>query len=103
MVNLSLVSMGTVVAFLSLVQLFVQPLLNLLTTMAQFIMLKLYLKRINEILAIDDAKNNADKNIGDKIQEISVKNVFFRYSTFEPDVLKGVCITNPRENMYKWC
>lgn len=55
MVNLSLVSMGTVVAFLSLVQLFVQPLLNLLTTMAQFIMLKLYLKRINEILAIDDA------------------------------------------------
>lgn len=93
MVNLSLVSMGTVVAFLSLVQLFVQPLLNLLTTMAQFIMLKLYLKRINEILAIDDAKNNADKNIGDKIQEISVKNVFFRYSTFEPDVLKGVCIT----------
>lgn len=85
--------MGTVVAFLSLVQLFVQPLLNLLTTMAQFIMLKLYLKRINEILAIDDAKNNADKNIGDKIQEISVKNVFFRYSTFEPDVLKGVCIT----------
>ena len=43
MVNLSLVSMGTVVAFLSLVQLFVQPLLNLLTTMAQFIMLKLYL------------------------------------------------------------
>ena len=49
MVNLSLVSMGTVVAFLSLVQLFVQPLLNLLTTMAQFIMLKLYLKRINEI------------------------------------------------------
>ena len=47
--------MGTVVAFLSLVQLFVQPLLNLLTTMAQFIMLKLYLKRINEILAIDDA------------------------------------------------
>ena len=53
----------------------------------------LYLKRINEILAIDDAKNNADKNIGDKIQEISVKNVFFRYSTFEPDVLKGVCIT----------
>lgn len=51
------------------------------------------MKRINEILAIDDAKNNADKNIGDKIQEISVKNVFFRYSTFEPDVLKGVCIT----------
>ena len=76
MVNLSLVSMGTVVAFLSLVQLFVQPLLNLLTTMAQFIMLKLYLKRINEILAIDDAKNNADKNIGDKIQEISVKMFF---------------------------
>lgn len=44
--------------------------------MAQFIMLKLYLKRINEILAIDDAKNNADKNIGDKIQEISVKMFF---------------------------
>lgn len=93
MVNLNLVSMGTVIAFLSLAQLFLQPLLNLLTTIAQFIMLKLYLKRINEILSIDDTKKNANKNIGDRIQEISVENIFFRYSTFEPDVLKGICIT----------
>ncbi|MGN8786588.1 peptidase domain-containing ABC transporter, partial [Blautia sp. HCP3S3_D9] len=92
MVNCDLISAGTVVAFLSLAQLFLQPLLNILSTIVQYVMIKIYLERINEILAIDNSEKCGEKNIGNDIQGIAVENVFFRYSAFEPDILKGVCI-----------
>ena len=79
-------------AFLSLSQLFLQPLLNMLSTIVQYVMIKLYLERINEILAIDNSEEYGEKNIGNDIQGIAVENVFFRYSAFEPDILKGICI-----------
>lgn len=77
---------------MSLAQLFLQPLLNILSTIVQYVMIKLYLERINEILAIDNSEKCGEKNIGNDIQGIAVENVFFRYSAFEPDILKGVCI-----------
>ncbi len=92
MVSVNLLSMGTVVAFLSLAQLFLSPLLNILTAIIQFIMVKLYLNRINEILVIDNEKKYSEKRLDNEIKKITVENVFFRYSAFEADILKGICI-----------
>lgn len=90
MINSGELSMGVLVAFISLAQLFLQPLLNILTTITQYILLKLYLVRINEIISIKECEKGLQRNTINYISEISVKNVYYRYSSFEPDVLKDI-------------
>ena len=90
MINMAMLSMGTLVAFISLAQLFLQPLLNILITITQYILLKLYLTRINEILSINDETKYLEKNTIENVKEISVQNICYRYSSFEPDILKGI-------------
>lgn len=84
----STITIGTVVAFLSLAQAFISPLLGILNTVIQIIMLKLYFQRVDDVFFLKE-ESDSNQKIGE-INEIKFESVDFKYSEYDKKVLNNV-------------
>lgn len=88
-------TIGQLVSFSAIAALFFSPLITILDSYSELIVVKSYFAKINEILI---EKNQIDKPDmkEDCINKIEFRNVSFKYSAFEENVLQNINFTVKR-------
>lgn len=86
------ITIGTVVAFLSLVGLFLKPLVGLTSLYNDFLVLKVYLDKLSEILNTRMVEGHSVEGVEEALQ-IKIDDVSFSKSVFEKDILSGINLT----------
>lgn len=87
------ITLGGVIAFSSIGTSFLKPILAIMNSYGQILMIKLYIERLLDIL---DTPNESSimgaKEPSDYSGEITLKNVSYKYSEFSPFVVKDVSL-----------
>ncbi|MFD2308253.1 peptidase domain-containing ABC transporter [Enterococcus termitis] len=85
------VTLGELISFNALAGAFITPIVTVFDSYTEVLLLRSYFGKLNEIL---DAKDNsrlttADEKI-EQIDEITAKDISFKYSHFEEEILSGI-------------
>ncbi len=94
-------TLGSVVAFVSIGSLFLNPMMSLMGSYNQFSMVKMY---IDQLIDIIDTTNETDllgkEEVHNFTGEVTVKDVSYRYSKFSNDVISNINLKiNPYEKV----
>lgn len=83
-------TLGTVVAFLTLASSFITPVMSLSNVYNDFVLLQSYFSKIAEIIE-HPIREEGEQQLG-PFQSLEVKNVSYRYSTFDKPVLQDISL-----------
>lgn len=87
----SLLTVGMLYAFMSYKSQFTGKASALVDKLIQFKMLSLHLERLGDIVLAEQEKHTeGSSNVIDSKGEVEVRNVRFKYSSNEPEILKGI-------------
>jgi ABC-type bacteriocin/lantibiotic exporter with double-glycine peptidase domain len=91
--SIGAMSLGQVIGFNIIMGSFIGPVVTIFDSYTEILMLKSYFGKLNEILEtkVNDTANEEAKKL-EVINSVEVKDVFFKYSHFEEEVLKGVSL-----------
>ncbi|MDW0108899.1 peptidase domain-containing ABC transporter [Sporosarcina aquimarina] len=87
-------TMGTVVAFLTLASSFINPVMGLANVYNDFVLLHTYFNKIEEIITHPTQQDGTAQL--DSFEKVSLNNVTYQYSKFDEPVLQDVNLTIER-------
>ncbi|PXV91684.1 ABC-type bacteriocin/lantibiotic exporter with double-glycine peptidase domain [Lachnotalea glycerini] len=95
------ITLGGVIAFSTIGVSFLKPILSIMNSYSQILMIKLYLERLLDILDTpNESSLMGDKNPSNYKGEITLENVSYKYSEFSPLAVSDVCLKiNPYEKV----
>ncbi|WP_242951128.1 peptidase domain-containing ABC transporter [Butyrivibrio fibrisolvens] len=87
------VTLGGIIAFCTIGQSFIRPILTIMNSYAQLLMVKLYIDRLVDILDTpDEASFTGDKKIDNYSGEIELNNISYKYSSFSPFAVSDISL-----------
>lgn len=88
--NQNYLTTGTVVAFVTLAQSFISPVTNILNVFIQCIMLRIYFRRVNDILLLPENRNIKTLMTIETVNNVSIKNAYYAYSKFDKNTICNI-------------
>ncbi|EGO8682440.1 ATP-binding cassette domain-containing protein, partial [Enterococcus faecalis] len=85
-------SLGSLIGFVSIVTMVMKPILSLVSSYNDFLLLNVYFQKLSEVLTYEE-KNNFNNKIGNVGKEefiYRVNNVYYTISVFEKNILNGI-------------
>lgn len=87
------ITLGGVVAFSAIGSAFLKPMLSIMNSYSQFLMVKIYLDRLLDILETPNETSMVGKKIpSNYCGEITLKNAFYKYSRFSSEAVSDISI-----------
>lgn len=84
-------SLGQLISFNALAGSFITPIVTVFDSYTEFLLLRSYFGKLNEILDAKESQHSLDKGqLVDKIHSIEVEDISFKYSHFEIPILQSV-------------
>lgn len=100
-VDKGVMSLGQIISFNVLAGAFIMPVVTVFDSYTEFLLLNSYFGKLNEILEtkIPEQKEGKYRKI-ESLESIELKQVSFKYSYFEEDILKNISLRiNPHEKI----
>ena len=85
-------TLGSVIAFSSIGASFLSPMLSIMNSYGQLLMVKIYIDRLLDILETPGELTMGEKNISNYRGGITMKNISYRYSYFSDKVLNNISL-----------
>ncbi|EQA7703568.1 peptidase domain-containing ABC transporter [Staphylococcus pseudintermedius] len=85
-------SLGELIAFATILGYFIGPIQVLLNSYTQILLIISYFNKVHEIISLESKKQDSELVASPDFQRLTVKNLKFKYSFFEEEVLKNVDI-----------
>ncbi|EHR4184530.1 peptidase domain-containing ABC transporter, partial [Enterococcus faecalis] len=85
-------SLGSLIGFVSIVTMVMKPILSLVSSYNDFLLLNVYFQKLSEVLTYEEKNdfNNKKGNVGKEEFIYRVNNVYYTISVFEKNILNGI-------------
>ena len=83
-------TVGALISFNAIASSFVAPIITIMSAYSQILLLRSYLGKLSEILEQKSVIDDEREDFSQEYEALELKNVNFKYSMFEKDVLKNI-------------